>query len=436
LPLNFEAGNPREFWDDYFSKRQPSPGVVSNLTLRLHDAGKHEHVIAVIEAALVSGQSQPWMYEVLALSMEIAGRPQEDVERILLSRVDFTGGDVPSMIYSGAYLTRFGGDRQALKLYRQASDIEPTRPEPYVLGLKLAKKLPDYDAVRWAATGIVTYAWTKDHQELHREAENAVLEAREALEKQGKNDEAAALEAAMVEARKRDLILRLTWAGAGELDLIVEEPLGTVCSYENPQSRGGGVLVHDGYGPNQQNCYEEYVCAFGAPGTYRAKIRHVSGNIVGKRGQLTIIRYQGTSNESVQRIAVPIGERDQVVRIPLQHGRRTDLAPLPQALPAGAVSGSFRRPRSQLIGPPDAAGRAAARSLIDSRQRAMGGPAGGLTSGVGFQPIVTAIPEGVMLGAAAVVSADRRYVRLSVAPNFSTITDVFTFSFLGALAGN
>jgi hypothetical protein len=40
-----------------------------------------------------------------------------------------------------------------------------------------------------------------------------------------------------------------------------------------------------------------------------------------------------------------------------------------------------------------------------------------------------------MLNAAAVVSPDRRYVRLAVSPVFSTITDVFTFSFVGGATG-
>jgi type II secretory pathway component GspD/PulD (secretin) len=50
---------------------------------------------------------------------------------------------------------------------------------------------------------------------------------------------------------------------------------------------------------------------------------------------------------------------------------------------------------------------------------------------VGFQPIIRAIPEGIILNVQAVISADRRYVRLTVFPQFNTITDVFTFSFSG-----
>ena len=71
------------------------------MVYKLHRAKKYEHVIAAIEAALVSGQSQPWMYEVLALSMEVAGRSKEDVERVVLSGVDFAGADFQSMMFSG-----------------------------------------------------------------------------------------------------------------------------------------------------------------------------------------------------------------------------------------------------------------------------------------------------------------------------------------------
>ena len=41
-------------------------------------------------------------------------------------------------------------------------------------------------------------------------------------------------------------------------------------------------------------------------------------------------------------------------------------------------------------------------------------PAGGLA--VGFEPQIEVIPEGSMMTAAAVISADLRYVRLAVVP--------------------
>jgi general secretion pathway protein D len=55
---------------------------------------------------------------------------------------------------------------------------------------------------------------------------------------------------------------------------------------------------------------------------------------------------------------------------------------------------------------------------------------------VGFEPIISQIPEGVFMGVAAVISADRRYVRLSVSPNFTAITDIQQFSVPGGAVGN
>jgi type II secretory pathway component GspD/PulD (secretin) len=48
---------------------------------------------------------------------------------------------------------------------------------------------------------------------------------------------------------------------------------------------------------------------------------------------------------------------------------------------------------------------------------------------VGFTPQITVLQEGVSMSVQAVISADRRFVRLTVIPRFTNITDVFTFSF-------
>lgn len=471
--LDSAAKSPREIWDDYFKKRRPSPAVVGQLLMNLHEERKHEHVIAAIEAALKNGQSQPWMYDVLALSMELAGRPQAEIERVLLSRVDFTATELPSMMYSAAYLTRFGGKKQALRLYRQASQIEPTRPEPYVLGLPLAQAAKDPEAIQWAATGILVSAWGRDHEKLHTQAGDAAAEAIRELKKNGKEDEAAAFEKAMADARKRDLVLKLVWSGEGDLDLSVVEPPGTVCSVNEPQSPGGGVHLRDGYGPNQKNCREDYICAFGVPGNYRIKVRHSGGNIVGKRAQLTMTRHQGSPEESTQTITIPISNEDATVLLSLPNGRRTSLraiepkekaestarggAPvLQQVVPGEGSADVLRkfaasRARADInAGIPSAKVKARSASMTSNAfQIGTPGGAGGAGSAaafatgatvgggaVGYTPVIETISEGVSMSALAVVSADRRYVRLSVAPVFNAITDVFTFTFLNAPGGS
>jgi hypothetical protein len=49
--------------------------------------------------------------------------------------------------------------------------------------------------------------------------------------------------------------------------------------------------------------------------------------------------------------------------------------------------------------------------------------------GVGYAPVITWLPEGTSLGASAVVSPDRRYVRITAQPFFSRVDRVDTFNF-------
>ena len=144
-------------WNDYFATQHPSPRSVAAKVQALHEAGEHAHVIGLIQAALIHGQSQPWMYEVLALSMEIEKSPREEIERVVLSLADFGTADFGTMSYSAAYLVRLGRDAAGLRLYREASRMLPEQPEPYVLGLRLARKLKDVDAVEWGATGVLQH---------------------------------------------------------------------------------------------------------------------------------------------------------------------------------------------------------------------------------------------------------------------------------------
>lgn len=450
--LDPSQGTPAEIWDNYFTKQHPTSQEVSRNILKLHNAKRYKHVIAAIQAALIHGKSQPWMYDVLAMSMQLDKRPAEDIERVLLSRVDFTAVDVPNMLLSAAYLKRFGAERQSLKMYRQASRLAPNRPEPYILGLRTAKRLNDHDAIGWAAAGILTTAWQDGFEQLHREARDVAARAGVDLRKAGQNKAADRLAQTIKAALKRDLVLQLTWSGNGDLDLVVEEPFGTECSLENRYSAGGGVLVHDGFGPKQKNCHEDYVCAFGAPGDYQIHVRYAWGNIVGKRARLSIIQNQGTDHEIKKVITVPVSNEGHIVVVNLKDGRRK--LPMRTAPQSNTSTESYKLPErtrwNRLMTP--AARRTAYRLhkkqgwnvlAQQQQQRILTGNGIGVNglpgnpNQIGFQPVITNIPSGSSLQTTATVSADRRYVRITARPVFSTLTDVFTFSFVnGGVNGN
>ena len=424
IPAAMAEGSP-DAWEEYFEKNRPDAGAVCEMVLKLQTAKKHTHIVALLEAALLNGQLQPWMYEALAVSMEVVGRPQEEIERVLLSSVDFSTMDIPSMLYAATYLKEYGRHARALQLLQQASKLDRTRPEPYGLSLPLATKLKDSAAIQWAATGILSHVWVKNYELIHKEAVNAILNQEQILRQAGKKDEADQILAAMAAARQRDIVLELSWTGNADLDMAVEEPAGAVCAFDRQRTVGGGVFVRDGYGPDPKNTSELCLWPEGLTGDYRVKVHHQWGTVVGKRATLKIIRHQGTPQETTESVFVDIGEQDKVVRVALKDGRLK--APLNTPVLTEPLTTTPRKRNWREI----ANSKEGRQERIEMLRRQLAQLGRG-TPPVGYQPVVTLIREGVQQSAMAVVSPDRRYVRLSLNPVFSALTDVQTFSFLSS----
>ncbi len=364
------------------------------------------------------------MYEILALTMEIVGRPRAQIERVLLSTRDLIPADTTSLLFLAAYLARFERFPQAVRCCRQAAELEPTRLEPYVEALRFAKRGRDVDGMAWAAVGVMAYGWGPKRSEFIDSAETAVAEVQAAWEASGDTTKLAEFNKAVAEAQRCDLHLRLEWTGAGELDLIVDEPSGSTCSRENPFTLAGGILVHDGLGPKPENCYDEYVCPQAWSGEYKVRVRHGWGQIVGKRARLIVTRNAGTPQQEKEIINVNIGANDVLVRVSLRQGRRQKVAMILPAIHLDQKPGRIQQTVAQRLAP------------VVQGQLGQGGGAGnggGFPQGggaVGYQPVIQFFNEGVTMSALATVSGDRRYVRITTQPVFSSITDVFTFSFV------
>ena len=409
-----DEGTPREVWQKFFNEQKPVPQAVARIVRQLHQDGQYEHTIACIEVALIEQTPQPWMYEVLGRSMELAKRPKADIERVALSRVDFTAAVVPEMILSAAYLKQLDLNERALAMYQQASRLAPARPEPYLRGLQIARDLNDAKAVEWGAAGVLTNVWLSGYQSHHREAENIAAVVEEKLRKAGRTSEADSLKAVVAAAHQRDLMIKLTWAGTADLDLSVEEPNGGICSDENRFTTAGGAYTHEGYGPKAANCFEEYICASALPGDYLARVSLADGEVVGRRATLTIRRYVGTPDETKKDVSITIDGKDKVVQLSLNDGRRQALLERPAAeMPVAA----------QINAAPAQLG------VNTSRQFATGANVvPGRGGAIGFQPVISTVREGIGFSAMAVVTGDRRYVRLSVAPVFSQLIGINTFT--------
>jgi hypothetical protein len=308
-------------------------------------------------------------------------------------------------------------------MYRQASAVDPTRLEPYAMGLKLAREAGDAEGVAWAACGILQRAWGAGHESLHGDARATARDMEATLRSRGDAAAADRLARNIAEALQRDLAIELSWSGKADLDLLVEEPSGAVCSAENPTTPGGGIFVHDGMGGNQKDTHDDYVCPLGMSGDYRVTVRHISGEVVGKRALLKITRYQGSSRQIEELFTIELADRDKVVRVTLTNGRLKDLAAVSLLdVPRDPQAGQRRR-RERLVGT-SVDSRRAGGEFAEGRRRVFRGPAA-----PGYQPIITVIPEGVSMSVLAVVSGDRRYVRLTMQPVFSAISSVSQFTF-------
>src|SRR6185437_13123435 len=94
-----EGADPEAAWNDYFVSHKsvangddaaPSFASVRETVRKLMQTHEYEQVIALINAALRNQQGQPWMFEALGLAMQADRRPMAEIERALMSALDFT----------------------------------------------------------------------------------------------------------------------------------------------------------------------------------------------------------------------------------------------------------------------------------------------------------------------------------------------------------
>jgi hypothetical protein len=398
--------------------------------------GDFERAADLISAAIAAGYPEPWMYEALAVALDAAGRPKREVERALLSAADFASSPADLLALAN-YLARFGSERQAIRVCRQVTTLDPANREAYALAMSLAARTEDAPALRWSCAGVLTHEWPADQQDIATRAARLSKSTIERLREEGKTAEADAFEASIDEALVRDIELELSWNGDADVDLVVEEPTGTVCSLSSPRSTSGGMLLGDTAAAvdlKSATQRERYVAAKAFPGTYWMLVRRATGKVAADTVTAELTLNRGTDREQKLRRQIPLGANEVVFNIDLPEGRRRE--PLLDAQVAHDVAVQQDLGRAilaqQLGGIADPA---AAASLSQSRRATGGQPIPGMpffrSGAVGYQPVITTLPEGTNMFATAVVSADRRYVRVTVTPLFSGVGQVTQFNFSG-----
>jgi len=440
-----EGADPQQVWDAYFAAHEPVESAVREAMRRLMDDKQYDHAIALCSAALRHGQAQPWMYEAMGLAMQIDGRPTEEIERVIMSAVDMAQSP-EDLLYVAAYLADIGSDARALQVFRQASTIAPERPEPYMHGLSVAQRANNLDGIKWATLGILSRAWPGEQSDVWTKGYRAAEATLAELKKQNRTKEAAEYEAALDEAVGRDVVAFVEWTGEADVDLVVEEPAGTVCSSRHPRTTSGGIMLGDKFPAfDEQGAvgYKEgYVCPLGFAGQYKLAIRRVYGEVTA--GTVTVHVLVNWNSKAAQRIQKRIRLKDDAAMVvfELPKGRRTESLAAHQIANAAAGQVAVQREilAQQLAG--GAVDPMSALNLSRARQGNNNNNNGLLPwnqGGVGYEPRLTTLTEGAMLGypmpLTAVVSADRRYVRVTPNPMFSQIGEVNTFNFVTGEGG-
>ncbi len=425
-----------------------------------------------ISAAMRAGHVQSWMYQALAIAQQATGAPQEMIERTLLSAVDFAE-DPADVLHVAARLEEIGSHAAALKLCENVASLDPYRREAFVMGLRLAKRIDDLHGLQWACTGVLSQAWSEKFEPVVAEARLLARATYAQLIEEGRQAEADAFNESLKQAASHDAIVRVTWTGDADVDLSIEEPSGTVCSLDLRNTAGGGTLLGDSYpgrGEDKTGAVSEtYMCPQGFSGQYRLHIRRVWGDVSTGHVTVELLTDIGRPDQRYIREQIPLTEKNALIVFAVKDGQRKEevgeaqLASLrdvqrniqnqvlAQAIGGGnfggGIGGGGFAPGQLGGGPVFGAPGANAQALQEfyrdvATLTGSGGGFGGVQGNpflnrgaVGFQPQITTLQEGAMLFTLAIISADRRYVRISPAPAFQQIGDVTTFNFVTGQGG-
>ena len=440
-------------WDELLEARKAEAGTAEfqaglRATVRAH-VRKQEFkpIQELIGSALRKGYTQPWMYEALALALEADGASEKDIARAVLSAIDVSR-DADAALITAGYLAALQLDQTALKVFQDVASQDPLRSEPYLQGLKCAQRAKDTEGIKWACLGILKQAWPSEQKEIEAYATRVATALLEDLRKADKASEAEAFAAQVAKAQARDVRIKVRWTGDADVDLSVMEPTGDVCSYRNPRTSGGGMILGDSFARNDRTAAREgysesFVCPEGFTGEYKLLVKRIWGEVAGGKINVEIITNYGEKNQKVIADNFALGKDGTVVIFDLEKGRREE-----QAIAQKTVNSTKRQIEvarhvlAQQIPNYGSGSGSSGEFYYDStppqEQNQLGQlVAPGLRGAVGFRPQITTLQDGPMLFAGpAVVSADRRFVRMTLSPQFLTIGDVQTFNFASGAVGN
>jgi hypothetical protein len=428
-PDKLTAPDAKKIWNDALARSVNDPRLIIAVADFLAQIHKMDHAGEFLKANLRQGiVARPWVFEALALALECNGGSPDEIKRARLSAMDLEPQDARGYLLAARAMADNNNLDRALTFCRLAAQREPNVPYAYADALVYAEKARDVGAVEWAAGNLARKDWLLDNAKYQDMAQAKLDALAKTLKGDRRLGEVERARKTVERLRERDLVIYLSWSpgesGPADLDLEVKEPCGSLCSCLQRLTPGGGMLLGDTLAEQNR---ETYVAAEAFPGEYTVTVRRIWGRPLGSKAKLVIITHQGTPEEE-RREEVIRFDRTHTLKVKLAGGRRTATAKVPP-------EAAYRRPTTK----PEPGGTGnimtKLRDMADPEfnntsttggiplARPAAAPLPGSPAGqVAFQTGVEAFGSaGVDLTARAEVSADRRYVRLSVSPVFQTL---------------
>lgn len=314
-----------DVWEAELGKKDASVKLVAESVLLLNARKQYGLGVEGLESAIRNDLIEPWIYDVLAFEMKLAGRPAEDIARVLDSRVDFAATELPQLMMSAALMSRFEAYDEAMVCCREAAKLNPSSEDVWLLARSVSDKSKNPEHQTWARCGILRHVWGSDHELQHDEAIKVLTDLTAQLDRDGKSPDAEKIRTDLAAAKAVDLRINLTWIGPADLDLIITEPGGRECSYRNRATVNGGRLIREeGVGDAKATSAkhtERYVCPVAPNGDYQLAVRFVLGTAVGGTAKLEVIENAGAPNEQRTTTSIKLDRKDVVSTVTLSTGR-------------------------------------------------------------------------------------------------------------------
>ena len=315
-----------DVWDEELTDEKSDGRVIAMITTWLHRKKRFDEAAIGLEAAIRKGFAEPWMYDVLAVEMKLANRPQKQIDRVLLSRIDFSAGNDTQMLFTASNLAAFDAYQESLGVCKELAKRNPHQPELWSTARRVADLSGEFEVRAWARKQTLRNVWEPGFETLHKQMEAELQDLLKEAEKEKNHEAVSMISAALQDGMRRDLRVQIEWVGDGDVDLSIKEPNGLICSRHQKVTANDGLLVKQDVilRASGKRQIEEYVCVDAQSGQYTVKVHHVDGRVLLGRVQLKITQNAGTARETIQTKALTgVVEADQEFRFQYENKLRS-----------------------------------------------------------------------------------------------------------------